>query len=86
MATSPNNVIPDFPIIVSDYLEKNATDAQRKQGLDIADFCESDTGCQGQVKFLAQHTRNHWHNMTGISKVVLIAHFTLHHYTGSRVP
>ncbi|GBE16378.1 hypothetical protein BMS3Abin15_00192 [bacterium BMS3Abin15] len=28
----------DFPIIVSDYLEKYATDAQRKQGLDIADF------------------------------------------------
>ncbi len=28
----------DFPIIVSDYLEQHATDAQRKQGLDIADF------------------------------------------------
>jgi hypothetical protein len=28
----------DFPIIISDYLEKNATGQQRKQGLDIADF------------------------------------------------
>ncbi len=28
----------DFPIIISDYLETHATDAQRKQGLDIADF------------------------------------------------
>ena len=28
----------DFPIIISDYLEKNATEKQRKQGLDIADF------------------------------------------------
>ncbi len=29
---------PDFKITVSDYLEKNATEDQRKQGLDIADF------------------------------------------------
>ena len=28
----------DFPIIVSNYLETHTTDAQRKQGLDIADF------------------------------------------------
>ena len=28
----------DFPIIISDYLEKYATKEQRKQGLDIADF------------------------------------------------
>ena len=28
----------DFPIEVSNYLEKNATEAQRKEGLDIADF------------------------------------------------
>ncbi len=28
----------DFKITVSDYLEKNATGEQRKQGLDIADF------------------------------------------------
>ena len=28
----------DFPIEVSNYLEKNATEVQRKEGLDIADF------------------------------------------------
>ncbi len=28
----------NFPIRVSDYLEKNATEEQKKQGLDIADF------------------------------------------------
>jgi hypothetical protein len=28
----------DFPIIISDYLEKHATEEQRKQGLDIVDF------------------------------------------------
>ncbi len=28
----------DFPNEVSSYIEKNATDAQRKQGIDIADF------------------------------------------------
>ncbi len=27
-----------FPILVSDYLETNATEEQRKQGLDMADF------------------------------------------------
>lgn len=38
MVPSPTNGIPDFPIIISDYLEKHATEEQRKQGLDIADF------------------------------------------------
>jgi len=28
----------DFHIPVSDFLEQNATDEQRKKGLDIADF------------------------------------------------
>lgn len=28
----------DFPIIISGYLEKNASEDQRKQELDIADF------------------------------------------------
>ena len=28
----------DFPIEVSNYLERNATEAQRKEGMDIADF------------------------------------------------
>lgn len=28
----------NFPIEVSNYLEKNATETQRKEGLDIADF------------------------------------------------
>ena len=30
--------ILDFNIEVSDYLEKNATEIQRKEGLDIGDF------------------------------------------------